>query len=79
MFVSALNLLGRNVGVTGRGISDAQSLEKAQVGFAMGRSGCSIARDSSSLIVLDDNFNSIFNAVKWGTNIFETCRKFLQF
>jgi P-type E1-E2 ATPase len=79
MFVSALNLTGRIVGVTGRGISDIHSLDNAKVGLAMGRSGCSVARDNSSLIVLDDNFNTIYNAIKWGSNIFENCRKFLQF
>lgn len=79
MFVSALNLTGRIVGVTGRGISDIHSLESARVGLAMGRSGCSAAKDNSSLIVLDDNFKTIYNAIKWGSNIFENCRKFLQF
>jgi len=45
----------------------------------MGRSGCSAAKDNSSLIILDDNFNTIYNAIKWGSNIFENCKKFLQF
>jgi P-type E1-E2 ATPase len=79
MFVTALNLSGKIVGVTGRGVSDIHCLNSAKVGFSMGRSGCSAARDNSSLIVLDDNFNTIYNAIKWGSNIFENCRKFLQF
>lgn len=54
------------------------ALEEADVGFCMG-SGCSVAKDHADIIFMDDNFSSIFNAVKWGRNIFENCRKFIMF
>jgi Ca2+ transporting ATPase len=54
-------------------------LKKADVGFAMGRSGTEIARDASSIVLLDDNFNSIVKAVLWGRNIYDSIKKFIQF
>jgi len=47
--------------------------------MAMGEGGCAAARDSSALIILDDNFESVFTAAKWGRNIFNNVRKFIQF
>lgn len=54
-------------------------MKKADVGFAMGRSGTEIARDASSIVLLDDNFNSIVKAVLWGRNIYDSIKKFIQF
>lgn len=45
----------------------------------MGRSGTEIARDASSIVLLDDNFNSIVKAVLWGRNIYDSIKKFIQF
>lgn len=45
----------------------------------MGVSGCEVAKDAASIIILDDNFNSVYNAVLWGRNILQNVRKFLQF
>lgn len=78
LFTSALRDSGSVVAVTGESISDVMALKEADVGFCMG-SGCAVAKDATDIIFLDDNFSSIFNAVKWGRNIFENCRKFIMF
>jgi Ca2+ transporting ATPase len=71
--------LGNVVAVTGDGTNDAPALKKADIGFAMGIMGTEVAKEASGIIILDDNFKSIITAVKWGRNIFDCVRKFLQF
>lgn len=65
--------------MTAEGVADAKALRCANIGMAMGESGCAVARDNSDLIILDDNFDSVFTAAKWGRNIFANVRKFIQF
>jgi len=76
--VKLLQETGAVVGVTGDGTNDAAALKQAQVGLAMG-SGTAIAKEASDIILLDDSFSSIVNAVLWGRSLYENIQKFLLF
>lgn len=78
-FVVGLKERGFVVAVTGDGANDAPALLKADVGFAMGNSGTEIAKESSDIVIMDDNFKSIVKSVVWGRNVYDNIQKFLQF
>lgn len=77
--VTGLMALGHIVAVTGDGANDAPALRRADVGFAMGISGSDVAKDAADIILTDDKFSSTITACKWGRNIYNCIRKFIQF
>ena len=79
MLTAAFRISGSTVAVTGEGLSDARALSEASVGFAMGEDGCEAAKEHADVILTDDNFLSIVNAIRWGRNIQDNVRKFIQF
>lgn len=79
ILVKALRGMGEVVAVTGDGSNDGPALRSANVGFAMGMAGTEVAKEASSIVLLDDNFASIVRAVSWGRCVNDSVRKFLQF
>jgi P-type Ca2+ transporter type 2B len=77
--VVGLKETGVMVAVTGDGNNDALALRTADIGFAMGVAGCEVAKDSSDMILLNDDIGSTIHAVMWGRNIYNNIRKFLMF
>lgn len=74
-----LKSMGEIVAVTGDGTNDGPALKSANVGFSMGIAGSEVAKEASDIILLDDNFSSIVNAIMWGRCVNDAVRKFLQF
>ncbi|CAI7843233.1 unnamed protein product [Closterium sp. NIES-54] len=79
LLVKMLRQMGEVVAVTGDGTNDAPALHEADIGLSMGLSGTEVAKESSDIVILDDNFTSIVKVVRWGRSVFANIQKFIQF
>ena len=77
--VNALKRQSEIVAVTGDGVNDAPALKTAHIGVSMGKGGTDVAREASDMVLVDDNFSSIFHAVREGRIVFDNLRKAIFF
>ncbi|KAL5229759.1 hypothetical protein ABZP36_028535 [Zizania latifolia] len=79
VLVQRLKQKGHVVAVTGDGTNDAPALKEADVGLSMGVQGTEVAKESSDIVILNDNFDTVVTATRWGRCIYNNIQKFIQF
>lgn len=79
LMVQCLKKKGHVVAVTGDGTNDAPALKEADVGLSMGIQGTEVAKESSDIVILDDNFTSVATVLRWGRCVYTNIQKFIQF
>ncbi|MFT3881380.1 MAG: cation-translocating P-type ATPase [Gemmatales bacterium] len=77
--VRLLKQRGEVVAVTGDGTNDAPAMNYADVGLSMGKTGTAVAKEASDIILLDDSFKSIVNAIFWGRSLYQNIQRFILF
>nr|XP_034594622.1 calcium-transporting ATPase 7, plasma membrane-type-like [Setaria viridis] len=79
VLVQRLKQKGHVVAVTGDGTNDAPALKEADVGLSMGIQGTEVAKESSDIVIMNDNFDTVVTATRWGRCVFNNIQKFIQF
>ncbi|RYR32809.1 hypothetical protein HN51_033042 [Arachis hypogaea] len=79
LMVECLKQKGHVVAVTGDGTNDAPALKEADIGLSMGIQGTEVAKESSDIVILDDNFASVVTVLRWGRCVYNNIQKFIQF
>ncbi|KAF8014446.1 hypothetical protein BT93_H0313 [Corymbia citriodora subsp. variegata] len=79
LMVQCLKQKGHVVAVTGDGTNDAPALKEADIGLSMGIQGTEVAKESSDIVILDDNFASVVTVLRWGRCVYTNIQKFIQF
>ncbi|PIN22072.1 Calcium transporting ATPase [Handroanthus impetiginosus] len=79
LMVQCLKNKGHVVAVTGDGTNDAPALKEADIGLSMGIQGTEVAKQSSDIVILDDDFASVATVLRWGRCVYNNIQKFIQF